>query len=94
MNLKSFAPPVIAIIYLKKLSNYTIQMNTSKKYYNILQINKTLDYTDIDILTQYITEQGKILPKRITGLSTKQQKKITKNIKRARILSLMPFINK
>lgn len=69
-------------------------MNTSKKYYNILQINKTLDYTDIDILTQYITEQGKILPKRITGLSTKQQKKITKNIKRARILSLMPFINK
>ena len=69
-------------------------MNTSKKYYNILQVNKTLDYTDIDILTQYITEQGKILPKRITGLSTKQQKKITKNIKRARILSLMPFINK
>lgn len=69
-------------------------MNTYNKYQKILQINRTLDYTNIDTLTQYITEQGKILPKRITGLSTKQQKKITKNIKRARILSLIPFINR
>ena len=56
--------------------------------------NKSLEYTDIDLLAQYLTEQGKILPKRITGLSTKQQKQMTKNIKRARILSLIPFINK
>nr|AYR05872.1 ribosomal protein S18 [Lithothamnion sp.] len=56
--------------------------------------NGILDYKDIDLLSQYITEQGKILPKRITGLTTKQQKKLTKNIKRARILSLLPFLNK
>nr|YP_007878264.1 30S ribosomal protein S18 [Calliarthron tuberculosum]AGA63875.1 30S ribosomal protein S18 [Calliarthron tuberculosum] len=61
---------------------------------NTLIYNESLDYKDIDILTQYITEQGKILPKRITGLSNKQQKRLTKNIKRARILSLIPFLNK
>lgn len=69
-------------------------MSISTKYQNILSINKSLDYTDIDLLTQYITEQGKILPKRMTGLTNKEQKEITKNIKRARILSLIPFINR
>ena len=69
-------------------------MSISTKYQNILSINKSLNYTDIDLLTQYITEQGKILPKRITGLTNKEQKEITKNIKRARILSLIPFINR
>ena len=69
-------------------------MNISTKYTRIFPANRSIDYTDIDLLTQYLTEQGKILPKRITGLNTKQQKKITKSIKRARILSLLPFVNK
>lgn len=56
--------------------------------------DQILDYKDIDLLNQYITDQGKILPKRTTGLTNKQQKKLTKSIKRARILSLLPFINK
>jgi small subunit ribosomal protein S18 len=53
--------------------------------------NKAIDYTDVDLLSQYINEQGKILPRRVTGLSAKKQKQITKSIKRARILSLLPF---
>lgn len=69
-------------------------MNTLKKYTNIISNDKSFNYMDIDILTQYITEQGKILPKRVTGLTTKKQKEITKKIKKARILSLMPFINR
>lgn len=69
-------------------------MNTSRKYNKILPSSRPIGHTDIDLLTQYLTEQGKILPKRITGLSTKEQKKITKSIKRARILSLLPFVNK
>lgn len=69
-------------------------MNTLKKYTNTISSNKSFSYISIDILTQYITEQGKILPKRVTGLTTKKQKEITKQIKKARILSLMPFINK
>ena len=56
--------------------------------------NEELDYKDIDLLRKFITDQGKILPKRSTGLTSKQQKKLTKSIKRARILSLLPFLNK
>ena len=69
-------------------------MNTLKKYTNIISSDKSFNYISIDILTQYVTEQGKILPKRVTGLTTKKQKEITRQIKKARILSLMPFINK
>jgi len=69
-------------------------MNISIKNKKKSNMNKPVDYTDIDLLTKYITEQGKILPRRITGLTTKEQKKMTKSIKRARLLSLIPFINK
>nr|UNJ16320.1 ribosomal protein S18 [Boldiaceae sp.] len=53
-----------------------------------------IDYKDIDLLRRFINEQGKILSRRSTALTTKQQKRITKAIKRARILSLLPFINR
>ena len=51
-----------------------------------------LTYKDIKILTNYLSEQGKILPRRVTGLSSKQQKKVTKLIKTARIAALLPFV--
>ena len=51
-----------------------------------------LTYKDIKILTNYLSEQGKILPRRVTGLNSKQQKKITKLIKQARIATILPFI--
>ena len=51
-----------------------------------------LTYKDVKILTNYLSEQGKILPRRVTGLSSKQQKKITKLIKTARIAALLPFV--
>ena len=51
-----------------------------------------LTYKDIKILTNYLSEQGKILPRRVTGLTSKQQKKITKLIKTARIAALLPFV--
>lgn len=69
-------------------------MELYTRHNKIRKGNETLDYKEIDLLSQYITEQGRILPKRVTGLTTKQQKKLTKNIKRARILSLLPFLNK
>ena len=53
--------------------------------------DKILDYKNIDLLRKFITEQGKILPRRITYLTSKQQKKLTKAVKRARILALLPF---
>ena len=51
-----------------------------------------LDYKATTILTMFINEQGKIMPRRVTGLTSKQQKKIQKLIKRARIASLFPFV--
>jgi len=52
-----------------------------------------IDYKDIDLLRKFITERGKILPRRITGLTSKQQRDLALAIKRARIVALLPFIN-
>jgi len=51
-----------------------------------------LTYKDIKVLTNYLSEQGKILPRRVTGLTSKQQKKVAKLIKTARIAALLPFV--
>ena len=53
---------------------------------------KEIDYKDVDTLTQFITERGKILPRRITGVSAYHQKKLTAAIKRARHVALLPFV--
>ncbi len=53
-----------------------------------------IDYKDIRLLSRYITEKGKIIPSRITGVSKKKQKELSKAIKRARFLSLMSYTNK
>jgi small subunit ribosomal protein S18 len=52
-----------------------------------------VDYKDVDLLRKFVTERGKILPRRITGLTSKQQRDLTLSIKRARQIALMPFIN-
>ena len=55
-------------------------------------INQKIDYKDIDLLKLFITEQGKILPRRATGVTVQQQRQIAKAIKQARILSLLPYV--
>ncbi len=52
-----------------------------------------IDYKDVDLLRKFVTERGKILPRRITGLTSQQQRALTLAIKRSRIVALMPFIN-
>jgi small subunit ribosomal protein S18 len=52
-----------------------------------------IDYKDVDLLRKFITERGKILPRRLTGLTAKQQRALTIAIKRSRLLALLPFIN-
>ena len=52
----------------------------------------SLNYKDVKILGNFLSDQGKILPRRVTGLSSKQQKKVTKCIKTARIAALLPFV--
>ena len=53
-----------------------------------------IDYKDTRLLSRYITEKGKIVPSRITGVSRKKQKELARAIKRARFLSLMSYTNK
>ena len=54
--------------------------------------NLVIDYKDPKLLKQYTTERGKIIPRRITGVSAKNQRKLSLNIKRARQLALLPFL--
>ena len=56
------------------------------------EVNNSLNYKDVSILSNFVNEQCKILPRRLTGLKSKQQKKVTKLIKQARIAALLPFV--
>ena len=53
----------------------------------------TIDYKDVELLKKFITDRGKILPRRLTGLTAKQQRDLTTAVKRARIIALLPFVN-
>ena len=51
-----------------------------------------IDYKDVEKLRKYVTERGKILPKRITGNCAMHQREVTTAIKRARIVALLPYV--
>jgi small subunit ribosomal protein S18 len=53
---------------------------------------KYIDYKDADFLLKFVNEQGKILPRRLTGTSLKFQRKVSTAVKRARHLALMPYV--
>ncbi len=53
---------------------------------------KYIDYKDANFLLKFVNEQGKILPRRLTGTSMKFQKKVAQAVKRARHLALMPYV--
>ena len=51
-----------------------------------------IDYKDVKLLGRYVSERGKIVPSRITAVSTKKQRELSRAIKRARFLALLPYI--
>lgn len=53
---------------------------------------KFIDYKDADFLLKFVNEQGKILPRRLTGTSLKFQRKVSQAVKRARHIALMPYV--
>ena len=55
------------------------------------EIPKNFDYKNVNILKQFITETGKIIPSRVTGISASNQRKLTRYIKIARFLALIPY---
>ena len=67
-------------------------MIAKKQKASPISMNQKIDYKDIDLLNLFLTEQGKILPRRATGVTVQQQRQIAKAIKRARVLSLLPYV--
>ncbi len=51
-----------------------------------------LDWKDVDLLRQFMPERGKIMPRRISGISAKDQRRLAKAIKRARSMAMLPFV--
>jgi small subunit ribosomal protein S18 len=63
-----------------------------KKKQNPLKKSKVIDYLDPKFLSRFTNDQGKILPRRITGVNAYQQRELTRAIKYARHIALMPFV--
>ncbi len=77
---------------IKFLSNPNIGKQR-KKYCRFRKYGiKYIDYKDPDFLIQFVNEQGKILPRRITGNSLKYQRKVAQAVKRARHLAMLPYV--
>lgn len=75
------------------LYNEPIHRGEQRKKYCRFKKNgiKYIDYKDENFLLKFVNDQGKILPRRITGTSAKYQKKVTQAVKRARYLALLPY---
>ena len=76
------------------LMNEPVNREQQKKKYCRFKKNgiKYVDYKDPDFLLKFVNEQGKILPRRLTGTSLKYQKKVSQAVKRARHLALLPYV--
>ena len=76
------------------LQNEPINNNNLLKKYCRFKKNgiKYIDYKDPNFLLKFVNDQGKILPRRLTGTSIKFQKKVSQAIKRARHIALLPYV--
>ena len=78
---------------IRYLTPLNIETNNKKKYCRFKRSGiKYIDYKDPDFLLKFINEQGKILPRRLTGTSLKYQRKVSAAIKRARHLAILPYV--
>ena len=75
------------------LMNEPLNRNENRQKYCRFKKNgiKYIDYKDPNFLLKFVNDQGKILPRRITGTSAKYQRKVTQAVKRARHLALLPY---
>jgi small subunit ribosomal protein S18 len=78
---------------IRYLTPLNIETSSTKKYCRFKRSGiKYVDYKDPDFLLKFVNEQGKILPRRLTGTSLKYQRKVALAVKRARHLALMPYV--
>ena len=78
------------------LLNYFIflPMNFTRQRTSPIHAGEIISYKNVDLLRRFITEQGKILPRRLTGVTAKEQRQLAKAIKQARILGFLQFLYK
>ncbi len=77
---------------IRYLNPPTVEVK-KKKYCRFKKAGiKYVDYKDAEFLKKFLNEQGKILPRRLTGASQKFQKKVATAVKRARHLAILPFV--
>jgi small subunit ribosomal protein S18 len=77
---------------IRYLNPVTVEVK-KKKYCRFKKAGiKYVDYKDAEFLKRFLNEQGKILPRRLTGTSLKFQKKVAQAVKRARHLALLPYV--
>lgn len=78
---------------IRYLTPLNIDTTKNKKYCRFKKSGiKYIDYKDADFLLSFVNEQGKLLPRRLTGTSLKYQRKVSVAVKRARHLALMPYV--
>jgi len=78
---------------IRYLTPLNIETLKNKKYCRFKKSGiKYIDYKDPDFLLKLVNEQGKLLPRRLTGTSLKYQRKVSVAVKRARHLALMPYV--
>ena len=78
---------------IRYLTPLNIETSTQKKYCRFKKSGiKYVDYKDPDFLMKLVNEQGKLLPRRLTGTSLKYQRKVATAVKRARHIALMPYV--
>ena len=78
---------------IRYLSPVDIEKRSQSKYCRFKKMGiKYVDYKDPDFLMKFINEQGKLLPRRITGTSAKYQKRVSQAVKRARHLAILPYL--
>ncbi|AEH01901.1 MULTISPECIES: 30S ribosomal protein S18 [unclassified Lacinutrix] len=78
---------------IRYLTPLNIDTSKQKKYCRFKKSGiKYVDYKDADWLLGFVNEQGKILPRRLTGTSLKYQRKVSVAVKRARHLALLPYV--
>ena len=78
---------------IRYLTPLNIETSKAKKYCRFKRSGiKYIDYKDPDFLMGFVNEQGKLLPRRLTGTSLKYQRKVATAVKRARHLALMPYV--
>ena len=78
---------------IRYLTPLNIETTKAKKYCRFKKNGiKYIDYKDANFLLKFVNDQGKILPRRLTGTSLKFQRKVAQAVKRSRIIGLMPYV--